>query len=217
MCFSATASFSVAAVTAGVGVAALRHVTQTRELPLAAVPLLFAIQQAIEGLLWLRLGGAIGIGSVTQLATGFLIFAEVVWPAYAALAVLAVEPDRRRRQCLLALAAGGSLLSLMLLVGVLGDPPAVAIRGHSIEYASEVNALSWQQVPYLVLTGAPLLLSSHRAVQAFGGVVLAGFAASAYAYVATFISVWCFFAAAGSVLLYFHFKRVAVAVRPLHR
>ena len=49
MCFSATASFSAASITGVIGVATLRQVKHPRELLLAAMPLLFAVQQAIEG------------------------------------------------------------------------------------------------------------------------------------------------------------------------
>ena len=55
MCFSAPASFVAAAVTGAVGVAAMMRVHRREELPLAAMPLFFAVQQAIEGFLWLSL------------------------------------------------------------------------------------------------------------------------------------------------------------------
>jgi uncharacterized protein DUF6629 len=74
------------------------------------------------------------------------------------------------------------------------------------------NALSWESFLYLLCTCVPPLLSSSRAVRNFGAIVVAGFLVSAYAYFATFISVWCFFAAAGSSLLYFYFKRTALTV-----
>jgi len=47
--------------------------------------------------------------------------------------------------------------------------------------------------------------------------VLAGFVISPGLYFATFISVWCFFAAAGSSLLYIYFKRAAVQPSLQHR
>lgn len=68
-------------------------------------------------------------------------------------------------------------------------------------------------IPYLLCTCIPLLLSSHRLVQAFGAVMLAGYLVSGYLYFESFISVWCFFAAANSTLLYFYFKRATMGVR----
>lgn len=86
----------------GVGIATLRHVRRPRHYFLAAVPLLFASQQAVEGVLWLQFSGGGDGGATATLSLGFLILAEVLWPAYSAFAVLMVEPERRRRQVLYA-------------------------------------------------------------------------------------------------------------------
>ena len=143
------------------------------------------------------------------LALAFLLLAEVLWPVYPALAILAIESSPQRRMVMAIIAVIGALLSTYLLVDIIADPPVATIRGHSIAYRDEANPLSWRQVPYLICTCAPSLLSSHRAIRVFGLVILVGFAVSAYAYFGVFVSVWCFFAAAGSALLYFHFKRVS--------
>ena len=45
-CFSATASFVTVGTTTAVGIACLSKVRQWRELPLASLPLIFAVQQA---------------------------------------------------------------------------------------------------------------------------------------------------------------------------
>lgn len=57
MCYSATASFASAAVIGAVGAATLTQVRRRREIPFAALPLLFAVHQATEGLVWLGLEG----------------------------------------------------------------------------------------------------------------------------------------------------------------
>lgn len=49
------------------------------------------------------------------------------------------------------------------------------------------------------------LLSSHRTVQLFGVVAVLSFAAAYWFYTRWFISVWCFFAALLSVVVYLHF------------
>jgi hypothetical protein len=209
MCFSATASFSLAATTGAVGLATVSQVRHPRELPVAVVPLLFATQQAVEGVLWLRLSGNGDAGGIAGLSLVFLIFAQVLWPAYSPLAVLRIEPDRRRRRALYAVAMSGAVLSAYLLAGLLAEPPLAVIRNHSIAYSGDPAPWSLWQMPYLLCTGAPLLLSSHGAIRIFGAVILAGFLVSAYAYAATYVSVWCFFAAAGSAILYFHFRQAA--------
>ena len=216
MCFSATASFTLAATTALVGLAAVRQVRQRPELFLAIVPLLFAAQQAVEGLVWLQLSGDGDSATVATLSFTYLLFANIFWPVYTAVAVLLIEPDRRRRRLFGAIAAVGSVLAIYLFIGLLGDPATAVIRGNSIDYTGDANPLSWRQVPYVVCICAPLLLSSHRIIQVFGAVVLAGFLISAYAYVATFVSVWCFFAAADSTLIWFYFRRAAVGADLRH-
>lgn len=216
MCFSATASFSLAATTATVGFLTLRHVRRPKEFLLAAVPLLFAFQQAVEGALWLQFSGEGGGASIAALSLVFLSFAKVLWPFYGALAVLLIEPDSRRRSILGAIATIGFVLSAYLLADLVREPPAVFIRDRSIAYSGDVSPLSWWQMPYLLCTCAPLFLSSHRTIQVFGAVILLGFAVSAYAYLATFISVWCFFAASSSALLYFHFRHAAYSATARH-
>ena len=207
MCFSATASFAAASVTAAIGIATVRQVKSPRELPLASLPLLFAAQQAVEGTLWLVLPAVNNGRAVATLSLIFLILAKVLWPAYMAPAVLAIEPDPRRRQALYAIAVLGGLISIYMLNRLIEYPQTAAICGQSIDYGDVGNAVSYQSLLYLLCACVPLLLSSNRIVQAFGFMVLVGFLVSAYTYFATFVSVWCFFAAADSSLLYFYFKR----------
>ena len=60
MCFSATASFSAAAVCGAIGVLTVRRASRP-DLMLALIPVIFALHQAFEGVVWLtrrtRTGG----------------------------------------------------------------------------------------------------------------------------------------------------------------
>ena len=192
-----------------IGVAAFKHVKRPGQLMVAAVPVFFAVQQAVEGFLWLELSGGNGSSAAANLTFTFLTFALVLWPIYSPLAVLSIEPDNWRRLVLTGIAVSGCLLSAYLLGVLVNDPPVAVIRGHSIAYPSDVSPFSWLQMPYLLCTCGPGLLSSHNTIRAFGLIVLLGFSVSAYVYYWAFISVWCFFAAAGSSVLYFHFRREA--------
>jgi hypothetical protein len=223
MCFSASASFSLAAVTAGIGGATLRHTSRPQCWPLALVPLLFSAQQVFEGVLWLQLDGAKDATAIAALSFAFLTFAKVIWPAYIATAMVLVEPDRRRRVILYVLAMMGLGLSADLLMELIRHPALATVRGHSIAYVSAVSGaaapslsgLLEDALPYLICTALPPLVSSHRAIRIFGAVILAGFAVTASAYLGAFVSVWCFFAAAASTVLYFFFRRRAFAL-PVH-
>src|SRR5580658_353651 len=57
VCFSATANFVGSGVLGAVGIVTLTKVKHRRELLFAALPVLFAIHQFIEGFVWLGLDG----------------------------------------------------------------------------------------------------------------------------------------------------------------
>ena len=106
MCFSATASFTAGAVLLGVGALTLRSANQPREIAFAAIPMLFALQQLVEGGIWLTFQhNAAHLNSVLTHVYSF--FSHVLWPVYVPVAVLLIEPLRSRRQALRAFVAGG--------------------------------------------------------------------------------------------------------------
>ncbi|WP_429933630.1 DUF6629 family protein [Agrobacterium vitis] len=208
MCFSATASFTTVGVTGVIGVAALFRMSRPHDLLLAAVPIIFAIQQSIEGLLWLTLPVAPGGSVATTLTLLFLLFAEVFWPAYVPLAMLFVEPNERRRRLMLPWLAVGLGVAFYLLWGILTHPHGARILDDHIVYVTEHRFSFAVGLAYVGATSAPLMLSSSRAVIILGAVVLTG-CLTAYAfYWEAFVSVWCFFAAAASSAILFHFERI---------
>ena len=92
MCFSASASFAVAGINALIGVAILYKKPARHEIPLASFPLMFALQQFIEGLLWILLPDAPqGTPVISALAILFIVFAEIIWPVMTPIAVLMIE------------------------------------------------------------------------------------------------------------------------------
>lgn len=206
MCFSAQASFTAAASLAGLGTACVGRTTGARELPLASLPLLFSAQQAVEGALWLALtkSDPAVIGALTL---SFLGFAKALWPIYAPVAALLCEPDARRRRVIAACVVAGVLLSAYLLAGLVTYPQSAAVVHGHIRYATEQAIPFWTFLVYVGVTCIPFLVSSHPAVRLFGTIVLAGCFAGAARYAYEFVSVWCFFAAAGSGVLLLHFER----------
>lgn len=206
MCFSATASFVTAGVTGAIGIAALARAQGPREWPLAAVPLFFALQQGVEGFLWLSLPSAPDGAVATSLTFAFLFFAQVLWPVYAPTTAWLIEPDQRRRQLMLVcLALGAGVGAYLFWSIVTRTHGAVVLDGH-IVYATEYAHSKAIGVAYLAATGLPLLFSSRRTVFALGTIVIAGSAIAYVFYWEAFVSVWCFFAAVASVVILLHFE-----------
>lgn len=206
MCFSATASFASAALTAAIGALTLTRVRSPREAPLAATPLLFAVQQGLEGFIWLGLPAASGPAASSGLVLGFLLFAQAFWPTYAPLAAYLVETDRRRRRLIAPFLMLGPAISLYLAWRLLQSHPTASAVGGHIVYATAQPPSTAPPLAYLSVVSLPLLLSSRPTLAAFGALVLAGCVVAWHAYWQAFQSVWCYFAAAGSAMLLAHFQ-----------
>ena len=204
MCFSATASFSAGALLIVIGTLTLKSARRPRELAFAAIPLLFAIQQLIEGVIWLtfRVDAPL-LNSVMTHASSF--FSHVLWPAYVPLAVWLIEPPGRRRHVLLVFVAGGFAVATYLLYILMAFPVVSRPTGQHVEYLSPHFYAAVTMTLYLLSTTASPLLSTHRIVKAFGALALLAFGAAYTVYTQWFISVWCLFAALLSVVIYLHF------------
>ncbi len=207
MCFSATASFSAGVLLLGIGTLTMRSALATRQrgaLPFAAIPMLFAVQQLIEGVIWLTFTAeAAPLNAVMTHVYSF--FSHVLWPVYVPRAVLLMEPNRWRRRTLIACVAAGAAVGAYLLYVLVAFPVVSKPTGQHIEYNSPHFFAAVTMTLYLLSTALSPLLSTHRVVVVFGVLALASFGA-AYAFYATwFISVWCFFAALLSAVVYLHF------------
>jgi hypothetical protein len=206
MCFSATASFVTAGLTGVVGIVSLTRVNTWREIPLATVPIFFAIQQTIEGSLWLALLADPQGPAVAGLTLAFLLFAEVVWPIYAPLTVWLAEPAARRRQSMLICMAVGLSVGTYLLWWILTHTHGAAIINEHIDYITEDGHSDALDLAYLAATCSAMLLSSLRTLVVLGAIVLVGSVTAYVVYWEAFTSVWCFFAATASIVILGHFE-----------
>jgi len=204
MCFSATASFAAGAYLLGIGTLTLKQPCRPRELAFAAIPLLFAIQQLSEGVIWLtfqteapRLNEA-----MTQV---YSFMSHVLWPIYVPVAVLLIEPPGPRRRTLVALVCTGVAVGAFLLYHLVDYPVSSRLTGQHIQYVSPPHFLAMASTLYLVSTTLSLMLSTHPKAKGFGVLTLLSFAVAYGFYTTWFISVWCFFAALLSTVVYFHF------------
>ncbi len=204
MCFSATASFSAGIVLLGIGTLTLKAARQPRELAFAAIPLLFAIQQLSEGVIWLtfRYDAPQLNVAMTYL---YSFFSHVLWPIYVPIAVLLIEPLHWRRMVLLAFVAAGLAAGLYLLQILLTFSVVSQSTDQHMEYVSPHFFAATVMTLYLLATTVSAMFSHHRLVKVFGVLALMSFGAAYFFYARWFISVWCFFAALLSAVIYLHF------------
>ncbi len=207
MCFSAPASFAAAAVAGACGLASLARTRTRAELPLAGMPLLFAAQQAVEGALWLALPLSPTGPAAWDLTQIFLVFALVIWPVYAPLSALVIEPDAVRRRWITACLAAGIVVGLYFIWSLHVAPRTAVIAGGHIVYSPTPDLPDTIRVLYPVATCLSLMLSSLPIVRNLGIIVTLGSLVAFFAYWEAFTSVWCFFAAAASGLIVLHFER----------
>jgi len=199
MCFSAPVSFITSGVLAVTGVAAMRKAGKTPLRWYAAIPLLFSAQHLIEGLQWLADKPS---ACSTVLGYGFLLFAFLLWPVYFPFAAHKIETDPGRRRLLRGLTWFGLAGSLSLLAVLLIRPLTVAVAGNSMDYRVVVPFDVMGVVLYVIATCGPGLASTRPGTRLFAGAVFLSFMVSILFYEFAFTSVWCFFAAALSVLVY---------------
>jgi len=213
MCFSASASFTASALLFGLGTLTWKAARRPSERPFAAIPLLFATQQLIEGVIWLTFShDAAGLNTVMTYA--YSAFSHMLWPVFVPLAVLLIEPPGWRRQALAACVAAGAVVSVSLLLSIAEGGIVSHPTGHHIEYATPHYFAVATMVLYLLSTSASQLLSTHGAVRAFGLLALLSFGAAYVAYSTWFISVWCYFAAALSAVVLLYFVAAPVRLEP---
>lgn len=206
MCFSASASFAAGSALLAVGAVTVNKAERNAELAFAAIPLLFAVQQLIEGVIWLSFSADAPALLNPAMTFVYSLFSHVLWPVYVPLAVVLLEPVRWRRQAIVAFLAAGSAAGLYLLANMLRFPIESRPVGGHIEYASPHFYIVAVMTGYLAGTCVSMLFSSHRLVKLFGLAALLSFALSYVVYTRWLVSVWCFFAAVLSVIVFMHFE-----------
>lgn len=215
MCFSAVASFTLAAACAGAGAYSVARCPAPKYLPLAVMPLGFGVHQAIEGLVWLQIEAS-PAGIATGLAPVlFMLFATILWPVFVPAAIRAAEEAPRRRQMISILLAVGALIAATFVVKLITADTMAQVEAHHVRYSQAVLSPPgppWQWLleisqnnlivlPYAAVVVISLFLSRLNAVRGFGALVALNLILTLIMDRPVLISVWCFFAAVGSILI----------------
>lgn len=213
MCFSATANFVGSGVLGAVGVGTLTEVKHRRELLFAALPILFAIHQFIEGFVWLGLGGILSPKVAHNMGAAFMLYAQGLLPYLLPLSVLLFEPDRKSRRRMLPFLVLGGALTLYILWALTAFPTEVYVRGNSIVYINQATNNLAVAVLYVIATCGSLFFSKIKMMVVFGAANLAILLAVMEFKRYAFTSLWCAYAAVASVIILAYFWRSA-AERP---
>ncbi len=186
------------------GAVTVRRVRSPIELPLAAIPLIFGLQQIVEGFLWNALPAQ--SQAVHPLTVAYLLFSNVLWPIYVPLAVWQLEPRGARRRMIAFSIFAGAATSIFFMAALVIHPVSVTIDGLHLKYQLPHPHHTIAFVFYVAATCLAPLLSSHKWVRVFGAVLVVSMVAAHVAYALWFASVWCFFAALASAIIFMHFS-----------
>jgi hypothetical protein len=205
VCFSATANFVGSGVLGAVGAVTLTRVKHRRELLFAALPLLFAIHQFIEGFVWLGLDGILSPAVTHDMGAAFMLYAQGLLPFLLPLSVLLFEPDKKSRQRMLPFLALGVGTTLYILWALTAFPTQIYVRGNSIVYINQATNNMTVAALYVIATCGSLFFSEIRMMVAFGtanlAIILVVMAFKRYA----FTSLWCAYAAIASLIILAYF------------
>lgn len=204
MCFSPEASFAGGIVISSIGIATVKKVHKPSQLVFASIPLFFGIQQIAEGFLWLTLASP-EYETIQKISTYiFMGMAQVLWPVILPISVLLMEENNKKRKILKVLLALGLLLSLYYTFCILTFNIKPQIMDYHIRYKTDYPKplKIWAFIAYLIATITPLFVSSIKKTHLMGVLMFFSCLVTALFFRQYLTSVWCFFAALISGVIY---------------
>ena len=204
MCFSPEASFAGGIIISAIGVATIRKVHKPSQILFASIPLFFGIQQFAEGILWFSLP-LTEYKELQGIATYiFLIMAQVLWPVIIPLSVLFMEKSKKKKQILFALLIVGVALLIYYSYCLLIYDVNPKITGFHIQYDNDFpkSLAIVAFIFYLTATITPLFVSSIKRTHLLGTLMTLSCMITALFFTQYLTSVWCFFAALISGVIY---------------
>ncbi len=197
MCFSPEASFAGGIIISSIGVATITKVHKPSHLLFASIPIFFGIQQFVEGSLWLTIPNPVHASTKEFFTYFFLIMADVLWPSMIPLSVLFMEKNRKKKKILWILLIMGISLSMYYAFCLMFFHVNPEIAGYHILYKTDFpESLSMLAfIVYLIVTITPLFISSIKRMHLLGVLMFLSCLVTAIFFTQYLTSVWCFFAA----------------------
>ena len=193
-----------------IGVDALRHAHRLHgHLAIASLPLILGAHQLDEAVVWFWQQGHIprAIGELALWV--YLMIAFVLLPLFVPLAMVTLEPTKRRRWSMAPFVAIGTVVAVVLFAAMVHGPVGVSARPYHLAYSLHVDGGLYIVGLYVVAVCGALLISGYRHVVIFGLVNLVAVAVIAKLTVDGFASVWCGWAAvtSGAIALHMRFAK----------
>lgn len=202
MCFSPEADLTTGLIVGAIGIDALRHAARPQQMVLASLPLLLAVHEADEALVWWGLRGQLP-ASVTHAAVYVFLTVAFALPFLVPLATMGIEPVLRRRRVMAALLVFGTLTTVVLLLSVVG----ASIVGSHIAYSADVKYGLLLAVLYVLVTCGSMLVASSRVLVLFGLANVGAVIALSWITFTGFTSLWCAWAALTSIAIAVYLRR----------
>jgi hypothetical protein len=146
----------------------------------------------------------------------YTFFSHVLWPVYIPFAFRVLEQTPWRRKAMLWFQGAGLAVGLYLLFFMFARPVVAEVVGHHIAYVSPHFYIVPVIGLYVAATCFTGFFSSHTFVRLFGGLALLSFIGTYLFYSHALVSVWCFFAAILSLLIYLHLHVRRLGGFPAH-
>jgi hypothetical protein len=212
MCFSLAASFGAAAILVIAGIASIVKARQQKQLLFAAIPIVFALQQAAEALIWLTARNITLNTLKTELTYFFLFVAESVWPVWVPLSLLLMERSKIRKTILAGLFIVGLFTSVYLAFYLLTYGVEARVLNCNILYMQHLRSpyVVLTSIPYLLAVITPFFVSGVKGMRWPGIFILASFAVTKVFGSYQLFSVWSFYAVLISIIIYYQISRRSI-------
>jgi len=204
--YFAILNFTLSGAIGLIGIFTLRQLSTPNEVLFASLPLLFALHQFVEGFVWLGVGGYIEARAL-ELASGiFIYYAQGLLPFIIPLSIYLIEKDSNRKKLLAILSTLGLFLAIYTMYGFYQSPSSVEVVNNTLYYSHPWTENIYDASIYILTTCGSLMLSTSISVQIFGLLNFIGLVIIFLLRPYGFTSLWCFYAAVISTLLYFYFS-----------
>jgi len=201
MCFSPEVDLAAGLVIGAIGIDALRHVDDRRDVAIASVPVVLGAHQLIESVVWGGLQGRVPEVAGEVALVAYLVIALGVVPVLVPWAVKQAERDPRRRSMMTPFVVLGVVVAAVLVFSLADAPYGASIGGRYVAYSVVVLGGGVTAGAYAVAACVPLLLSSSSILRVFGVFNAIAFFALSTLLVTGLISLWCVWAAISSIVI----------------